>query len=252
MTKPTKNKTLIDRIKELFKPSEHSTVTEFILRNGDAYLNHNTREDIRVIEEDIDKNFEYYTGKYRASVEDMTFRQERLMETGTNTLRFYMPLILGSGVIDELTPENVPNTLTYVGALTVIQATTLLHRYSKFRGSVKIAKECKTELEEYISSHRDDLMNDDDEATKNVIEQIEGTRVNGGYGTEVYAQLQHVDSVIKANAAILAHNTKRLVRVEGVSRENRERLDEIESDPVIGRYRRSRAPTETEFPTGGI
>lgn len=212
---------LADRVRTLFSNQERTAMSDFLLRNGDAFLSTENAERVNVIEQGIEKDFEYFTGKYKASVQDMTASQERLTRSATDMLRFYTPAIFGSVGLDSMVDGNLPATLPAVGVLAAVQGIMVLNKYVGYRGTVRVATGCKQELLEYISSHPELTENGEAPLVAQVIEADKAYK-GTGKSTEMYHHLQGLDSAIKSYEATLCYNQSKVNVIGGRVMQNQE------------------------------
>lgn len=212
---------LADKVRTLFSSQERSSLQNFLLRNEEAFLSTANAENVRVIEGQIEKDFEYYTGKYKASVQDMTASQERLVRSATDMLRFYTPALFGSAGLDGMVDGNLPATLPAVGALAAVQGMIVLNKYMRYRGDVKIACGCKQELLTYIVNHPE-LREDSKASLVAQVEEAEKSYTGRAGGTEIYHQLQKYDSIIKAHEATMCYHQSKVNMIGGRTMQNQE------------------------------
>lgn len=219
-----KDKSLIERLKALLGLKEgRSSLTDKLTGTSDAYMTRELERQVDDILNNAEHNLDYFVNHYNDAAEIMKDRQQDFTNRGGRLLSRWLPILLGSMVVDQFTPEYMPDSAAYIGAAVGIDGLFVLHSYFRFRGSVKETTKCLKDLKEFMEEHRGEIEGNGDEDARGLMEEQDRVFI-GGNMNQRYHQLQDYHTLTKR----VAYNHRRIMY-------NEDRTNEMESQVLKNR-----------------
>ncbi len=177
-------------------------VKNLFLGAKSAELDYKTEQDIKTIEDAMDKDFEFYMEKYEKNYDEMNDKREKIKGIFWAAVSIYTPVFLGGSIdiIDYISKDRNPSTSTYIILATGIVLTfALRHIHKKFKKVAKKAEKSLDYLRYYIKVNRDALMKRG-KSVKEIIEYADNILENDeefGQKVKIYQKSRATEALCK-------------------------------------------------------